>query len=93
MLGNISYRNAIAFAIILGSVSPSQGETNADMSVAMLKQAYLDCESRALTQQINSGEVAQCSVIYEELKLRSFDGDWKLLWKWTQRNLKQGQVI
>lgn len=82
----------MAFAIILGSVAPSYGDTHAKMSVAALKHAYLECESRALTRQIATAEVAQCSLIYEELKIRAFDSDWKLLRKWTQQNLKPGRL-
>ncbi|MCR9148869.1 MAG: hypothetical protein NXH83_01740 [Rhodobacteraceae bacterium] len=62
-----------------------------ETTVASLKRAYLDCERRALTECLPTGEVARCSVIYERLKLLAFDGNWIRLREWTEVNLNPGQ--
>ena len=82
-----------AAAIAMLSVVSAQATTPEALSVPMLKEAYLECERKALVQPISAGEIAWCSDVYEALKIRAFDGDWRRLWMWTRENLAPGNTV
>jgi hypothetical protein len=52
--------------------------------IGALKQAYLACNDAALQRALGGGEAAICSVIYEALKRRAFDGDFQRLLAWSR---------
>ncbi|SEL60655.1 hypothetical protein SAMN05443999_106207 [Roseovarius azorensis] len=84
---------AASIAVLVSMACGGHAETEVPMplSVDDLKQTYLDCERRALAGRIATDEIMPCSVVYEELKRRGFDGNWVKLWHWSQRALGQGQ--
>lgn len=62
----------------------AHGEPPKDPSVEELKRAYLSCSDAALGGRLNNGGIQQCSVVYEELKQRAFDGDFERLLAWSK---------
>lgn len=56
----------------------------AKLSVDELKTAYLACDDAALTSRLTHSDVMRCSVLYEQLKLRAFDGDFDKLHAWSK---------
>lgn len=71
---------AIAFAWI--SVPSAYGQSVDTLSVNALKGAYQNCERAAMNSGLDNAEIMRCSVIYEELKRRAFDGDYRKLKAW-----------
>jgi hypothetical protein len=51
--------------------------------IAGLKLIYLDCERMAANGDLDTSEIMKCSMIYEELKRRAFDGSFRLLKAWA----------
>ena len=84
---------AQAAALACFAAAPSGAASPETLSIPVLKDAYLECERKALVQPISAGEIAWCSDVYEALKLRAFDGDWKRLWIWTRENLAPGNSV
>lgn len=81
----------VSVALVFGSVGARGSADGHEATVALLKRAYLDCERRALTEGLPTGEVVRCSEIYERLKLLAFGGNWMMLREWTELNLSPGQ--
>jgi hypothetical protein len=52
-------------------------------SVDELKRAYLACNRAASRERLASVQVAHCSLVYEELKQRTFGGDFERLLAWS----------
>ena len=52
------------------------------LSVAELKAVYLGCERSAMRTLLGPGDAASCSIAFEELKRRAFDGDFENFLKW-----------
>lgn len=52
--------------------------------VPALKASYLACERAALGGEMPAGEIARCSVVYERLKDRAFDGSFRALRAWYE---------
>lgn len=71
--------------------APADAETMP--SIDELKRSYVDCERRALLERIPSDEIMQCSVVYEDLKRRAFDGNWIKLWQWSRQALGPNQDV
>jgi hypothetical protein len=55
-----------------------------DAPVDELKKAYLSCDRAVVKGQLGKAGVMQCSLIYEELKQRAFDGDFLKLHAWSK---------
>lgn len=76
----------IALAICLLATSsqskPSLSDGGACASVAGLKAAYLRCERAAQSDRLASGDIAQCSQIYYDLKDTAFGGDFARIRAW-----------
>jgi hypothetical protein len=51
-------------------------------AVTDLKARYLTCEALAIEGRLDRGAVALCARIYEDLKLRAFDGSFARLRAW-----------
>jgi hypothetical protein len=60
----------------------SENSRTQTMPVAELKEIYLDCERRALAGFIGQADAQVCSVVYETLKDRAFDGSFSKLREW-----------
>jgi hypothetical protein len=58
-----------------------------DLAIDKLKRAYLSCEIEALTGQMETNRIAMCSVIYEDLKARAFDGEFSKIRAWSDSQL------
>lgn len=75
-------------ALILAPMHPAlaqQAATDrAQMPIGTLKADYLECARRAALSRQDTGDVMRCSIAYEELKRRVFDGDFRRLQKWTE---------
>lgn len=56
----------------------------ADPTIGELKALYLRCSDAALQGRLASAEIGQCSIVYEELKRRAFDGDFDRLLAWSR---------
>ncbi|MCF6100830.1 hypothetical protein [Mesorhizobium muleiense] len=52
-------------------------------AVPATEALYLACEREAAKSDLDTSEIMQCSVLYEELKRRAFDGNFKLLKTWA----------
>ena len=61
---------------------PYDPRPGVDRDVRSLQVAYLRCERAATERLLDSGEAANCSVIYEQLLRVGFDGDFKRLLAW-----------
>ena len=70
---------APAFATPLDVTYPSQP------SVAELKVYYLECDRLASGVVLDFGTAAHCSVVYEALLQRGFDGRFDELLAWWQK--------
>lgn len=62
-----------------GRSNPADGT---ELTVDALKSAYLDCERAAISGSLDTGGIIGCSILYEELKRRVFDGDFRALKRW-----------
>jgi hypothetical protein len=49
-----------------------------------LKRQYLSCSGAATRGRLSSGQIMQCSVIYETLKQQAFNGDFYQLLAWSR---------
>lgn len=72
---------ALVAASASGQVEPS-GSKN--LPIEELKSAYLSCEHASMRGRLDSPTVMQCSVVYEALKWRAFDGDFEKLLAWSR---------
>lgn len=65
-----------------------------DVPVGTLKEAYLSCERASSEGFLGGADAMRCSVIYEALKARAFDGDFQrlLLWSQAQRAKQMPQI-
>jgi len=59
---------------------------------AQLKSIYLQCNQLAETTLLDFGTAARCSIAYEELKHRVFDGDFQRLLAWSRRQQAVSQA-
>jgi hypothetical protein len=60
----------------------------AEMPIERLKRAYLECERAAVNGRLATDEIMLCSVLYQELKQRAFDGDFQRLKAWADERLR-----
>jgi hypothetical protein len=58
----------------------------ARLSIDQLKRFYLWCGRAAAGGQLDNGAIMQCSIFYEALKQRGFDGDFERLLAWSRAN-------
>jgi hypothetical protein len=54
------------------------------MSADDVKALYVECSSEATQRRLGSGEVAVCSVVYDVLLKRHFDGSFEALLAWSR---------
>jgi hypothetical protein len=62
----------------------SHGDELKALSVDELKAVYLACDDAAAGGRLTSSEIMKCSVVYEQLKQRAFDGDFAKLHAWSR---------
>jgi hypothetical protein len=64
------------------AIAQAKDDEKTGYPVEALMRIYLECENTALLGKPHSIDIMRCSVIYEELKLRAFDGDFRKLHSW-----------
>jgi len=52
--------------------------------VEELKVTYLKCNREALAGRLDRGTIMSCSIVYEALKEKAFDGDFARLLTWSR---------
>jgi hypothetical protein len=80
-----------ALGVMLIAIVPSMASVHAQghasapgaLSIEQLKDFYLGCERDAAAGALATEDVMHCSIAYEELKHRAFDGDFKRIRAWT----------
>ena len=70
------------------TLAQSTTPTRTGMPLDGLKSTYLECERAAVNARLHTDEIMMCSVIYEELKHRAFDGDFPRLKAWADQHLR-----
>lgn len=76
---------ALATAIATSAPSVSADEFElARVELPELKSVYLWCERTSSRIRLPAALIARCSLVYEELKQRAFDGDWEKLLAWSR---------
>jgi hypothetical protein len=84
---NLTLRTiSLAFAVGVPGIAMAEPDRShlKDLTVDSLKSIYLACNDGVLDGRLSTGAVAQCSVVYEELKQRAFDGDFDRLLAWSR---------
>lgn len=94
MLVRLFCRAAAGAAAVFALGLPAEGALAAqgqaadselkDVSVDELKRLYLSCDRAASEARLNTTGIMRCSVVYEELKLRAFGGDYDKLRAWSK---------
>jgi phosphoribosyl-AMP cyclohydrolase len=62
----------------------SESGDKTQLTVAELKTIYLDCDRDAMRGLLGGAEAKACSIAYEELKKRAFDGDFDKFLVWSR---------
>lgn len=57
-----------------------------------LKMLYLSCDRAATGGELNTTGIMYCSVVYEELKWRVFDGSFEKLLAWSRSQPSGGET-
>jgi hypothetical protein len=77
-------------ALLLGCIASatafgqSESGDKKQLTVAELKTIYLDCDRDVMRGLLGGAEAKACSVVYEELKKRAFDGDFDKFLAWSR---------
>ena len=84
-----SLAGAVTLTTLVTSTALAQWSALSRTGVPLdrLKGAYLECERAAVSDRLPTGEIMLCSVIYEELKQRAFDGDFLRMKVWADQYL------
>lgn len=74
------------FALFVVATGHGNSPDNAShpTTVDELKRAYLLCNRTAMSGAMEHTAAMQCSVLYEQLKERAFDGDFFKLLEWSR---------
>jgi len=81
-------RTPIRILLLLAPLQAAAGNPQPP-SIAQLKSMYLACSDAAHSGELGRAGIMQCSVIYEELKRRAFDGDFTRLLAWSRGQAAQ----
>jgi hypothetical protein len=74
---------AATLVLAIVGLCDARGDDLKRMPVAELKSVYLACNDMRLSQQQRS-TIMWCSLVYEQLKARAFDGDFEKLLAWSR---------
>jgi hypothetical protein len=76
----------LSLALSLGSVHAQSTQTSTPfpkhLTTTDLKRVFLACDKASSTARLALHDAVQCSMVYEELKARAFDGDYDKLLAW-----------
>ncbi|HEX2198987.1 MAG TPA: hypothetical protein VHG88_10250 [Burkholderiales bacterium] len=82
------FSNRLAIAAMLVSmntpVAHSQPSDAAAVPIEELKNVYLSCNQAASDGRLDTAHIMYCSMVYEELKRRAFEGDFDRLLAWSR---------
>ena len=70
--------------IPLGAAGQAAPATLTNLTIDQLKTLYLVCNSAANDGRLRRGEIELRSIVYEDLKLRAFGGDFEKLLAWSR---------
>ncbi|MEX0954101.1 MAG: hypothetical protein WDZ83_02685 [Rhizobiaceae bacterium] len=74
---------ALIFALgVLHAARADEPSRISSMSIDKLKGVYLGCEQAAKSGRLNGGDVMYCSLVYEELKEKAFEGEFRRIKSW-----------
>ena len=76
-------RAVIQSTVLLATLQSTTAYSQAP-SIPQLQAAYLACSESAERGDMGRAEIIYCSVLYEELKRRAFDGDFERLLAWSR---------
>jgi hypothetical protein len=79
-----------ALVLAVAGLGDAQGGDLKQVPVAELKSAYLSCSDMILSRQPRS-TIMWCSLVYEELKAKAFDGDFEKLLAWARAQSSANQ--
>lgn len=74
----------LASTMSSAQVTDARYEEFDHLSIAQLKSAYLDCERASVRGHLTRVGIMQCSIVYETLKERAFEGDFERLLAWSR---------
>ena len=79
---------ALALILAVSAAPLAQSRTASEeldvVPVEYLKRIYLLCAGAAMDGQLDNAGIMQCSIAYEVLKERAFDGDFLKLLAWSR---------
>ena len=78
---------AIAATAIAGCTTLAQDPTRVyleNLGERKVKQLYQACSDAAMEGRLSSGEIANCSIVYEVLLNQHFAGDFDALLTWSR---------
>jgi hypothetical protein len=76
----------LALAALTAPLAFGEGRTTEmpDATPHDLKTVYLACDRASMDRRLSQAEMMHCSMVYEELKWRVFDGDFEKLFAWSR---------
>ena len=77
-----SFTVLLSWASSMTLACPLEGDLKA-APAEELRRLYLACHKESMRGRMPPAAIMQCSVVYEELKLRAFDGDFEKLNRWA----------
>ena len=77
---------------LLMAVAMLSVEGAADLSEAELKHYFMVCDQGTSTGMMDDADAASCSVVYELLKARIFNGDSQALLEWWRKEKEERAI-
>jgi hypothetical protein len=77
-------QSAATLILAVVGIGEAHGGDLKHVPVAELKSAYLACTSDKLPAPLPRAAIMWCSVVYEELKEKAFEGDYEKLLAWSR---------
>ena len=79
--------DAYADEIAIDGAAFASGRASAP--IQDLKRLYMACDRAAAEERLPPGEAMLCSIVYEALRHRAFDGDFEKLLAWSRADTSQ----
>ena len=78
-------RILLTLALMLAGVAaagPPQRQHLAAVDIPTLERAFIECDHRSMQTMLSAAEAAICSMVFEDLKQRGFEGDFGKFMAW-----------
>jgi hypothetical protein len=75
---------ALVWLVAASAAGQAQRSDLKDTPTEALESLYLFCHGEAIRGRLAREAIMQCSVVYEELKWRAFEGDFEKLNHWAK---------